>query len=265
MRPSFVFVTGACYGPAYFDPIRHALNGLGYSSVAVTPRALNSVPPATSFQPDADAVRDDTLGLLEKGEDVIIVMHSYGGIPGTEAAGDIIASRPDIAGRIKRLVYVAAFVPAEGDSLTSLASAAPPPAPDSVFYYSDDGYIVLNDKAEEAIFHDVPEPDRSTYAALAGKEPIGTNTAPVTHTAWEHIPSSYVYTTLDRIIQFQDQEFMVERARAHSQPCFPGKGGKPPRKPFSGPLGLFTLEAGHMPMLSKIPELAGILGQLAEE
>lgn len=115
MKPTFLLVVGAWHTAACYDTLVKALADAGYSSVAVKPRCLNSSPPSASFQPDADAMKEVLAEL--QGKDVILVMHSYGGIVGTDAVGDLVANQPDVAVRIKRLVYLAAFVPLNGESM----------------------------------------------------------------------------------------------------------------------------------------------------
>lgn len=127
MKPTFVLVVGSWHTAACYDPLVKALADAGYASVAVAPRCLNSSPPTTSFQPDADAIKDAISGLSG---DVILVMHSYGGVVGTSAVGDLVANQPEVAARIRRLVYLAAFVPVKGENLWEAFTAAPVPPPE---------------------------------------------------------------------------------------------------------------------------------------
>ena len=135
-KPTFLFIPGAWHFPAYFDPLIAYLSEHGYSSVAVTLPAVNSSPAATSLQPDVDAAAAALAALLDDGADVVVVMHSYGGMVGTDAVGRVVKERASADGsegkqsaKIKRLVYVAAHVPLEGQSLFDAiegATDAPP-------------------------------------------------------------------------------------------------------------------------------------------
>jgi pimeloyl-ACP methyl ester carboxylesterase len=127
MKPTFLLVPGAWHLPAYFDPLIDYLSSHGYFSVAVPLPSVNSSPAVTSLQPDVIAVADALTSLLDGGEDVVVVMHSYGGMVGTDAVGKVVqelstnavdGSRGNnrSAARIRRLVYVAAWVPLEGQS-----------------------------------------------------------------------------------------------------------------------------------------------------
>ena len=69
---------------------------------------------------------------------VILVGHSYGGVVITEAGND-----PKVAG----LVYIAAFAPDKGESVSSLIKDPPPGAPVPPILPPQDGYLFL-DKAK---------------------------------------------------------------------------------------------------------------------
>jgi pimeloyl-ACP methyl ester carboxylesterase len=146
--PTFLLIPGAWHLPAYFDPVISYLSNHHYPSVAVTLPDVNSSPAATSIQSDVSVAADALTALLNNGSDVIVVMHSYGGMVGTDAVGRVVEERPGHGhgggggckkarskskfGRIRRLVYVAAHVPLEGQTLFEAIDGAvqePPPAP----------------------------------------------------------------------------------------------------------------------------------------
>lgn len=132
-KPTFVLVPGAWHRPGYFAQIRSYLSDHGYPSVAVTTPSVGSDPPATSMDVDIDAVEAAVRKVLDAGDDVVLAMHSYGGGPGSEAAGRIAeellagggGGPGEGKGRIKRLVYVAAFVPIEGEPMGSPDTVIP--------------------------------------------------------------------------------------------------------------------------------------------
>ncbi len=131
-KPTFLFVPGAWHLPAYFDPLIAYCSAHGYPSVAVTLPAVNSSPAVTSLQPDVDTVAAALAALLNGGSDVVVVMHSYGGMVGTDAVGRAVKELADADGnygsntfaRIRRLVYVAARVPLEGQTILNMMDGA---------------------------------------------------------------------------------------------------------------------------------------------
>lgn len=120
--------------------------------------------------------------------------------------------------------------------------------------------MALPDGAADVLYHDVPEPQRSTYTAQLGSMPVAALTSYLSHFGWEHIPTTYVYATLDPVLSLTAQEFIVNTTRNRAATG----GSKASASPFSGPLGTFSVEAGHMLMLSKTEEVAGILRRVAE-
>lgn len=123
-KPTFLFVPGAWHLPPYFDPLISYLSAHGYPSVAVTLPAVNSSPAVTSLQPDVDAAVAALAETLSEGSDVVVVMHSYGGMVGTDAVGRVVKELSGAnegngkkSGKIQRLVYVTAHVPLEGQTL----------------------------------------------------------------------------------------------------------------------------------------------------
>ena len=126
----------------------------------------------------------------------------------------------------------------------------------------EDGYLVLKDYVAELFYHDVPEPERSRYTAMLGKHAAGANTSPVSHVGYEHVPSTYIFTTLDRALEPQYQKFAVERARSRVRERI--ATGEALTEPFSGAVGESSMETGHSVMIVRPVELAGILSRIAE-
>lgn len=125
-KPTFVFVPGAFHGPTCFDQIREYLTKAGYQSEAVATVSPNSEPPTTSHDADVEAITSVITPILDKGEDVILVMHSFGGTIGSEAAGKIHQTVPYSGttgsggkGKILRLIYVTAWVTFENEGSTN--------------------------------------------------------------------------------------------------------------------------------------------------
>jgi pimeloyl-ACP methyl ester carboxylesterase len=130
------------------------------------------------------------------------VAHSYGGVVITEA-GDA----PNVAG----LVYVAAFVPDVGESVSTLieGGGTPPVQP------STDGYLFFDPAIfPHAFAPDLP-PAQSAFLAASQVPPAGVAFGtPVSQAAWRSRPSWYVLTTQDLIIPPDAQRQMATRAGA---------------------------------------------------
>jgi pimeloyl-ACP methyl ester carboxylesterase len=134
----------------------------------------------------------------------LLVGHSYGGVVVTEAGTD-----PKVAG----LVYVAAFAPDKGESVSSLIKNPPPGAPVPPILPPQDGFLMLDQTKFVASFAaDVSEPKASFMAA--SQVPWGVNAlaGEVTVPAWKSKPSWYLVASDDKMIPPPAQRQMSQRA-----------------------------------------------------
>jgi pimeloyl-ACP methyl ester carboxylesterase len=137
---------------------------------------------------------------------VILVGHSYGGAVITDAGND-----PKVDG----LVYVAAFAPDKGESVSSLIKDPPPGAPVPPILPPQDGYLFLDKAKFPASFAADVEPETAAFMADSqvpwGLEALdGTINEP----AWKTKPSWYLLTTEDKMIPPDAQRAMSKRAGA---------------------------------------------------
>jgi pimeloyl-ACP methyl ester carboxylesterase len=143
---------------------------------------------------------------------VILVGHSYGGTVITVAA-------PGNA-NVKALVYIDAFVPDEGETVTGLLSGGPPPPADFLIPVplgtTGDADMYLNPKYYGAVFaSDIPAPAASlmaiTQRPLTGSSFDEKTPGPV---GWKTLPSWYVLGDADLVIPPPLQLMMAERAKS---------------------------------------------------
>jgi pimeloyl-ACP methyl ester carboxylesterase len=135
---------------------------------------------------------------------VILVGHSYGGVVITEAGND-----PRVAG----LVYITAFAPDKGESVSSLIKDPPPGAPVPPILPPQDGYLFLDKEKFAASFAADVETEKATFMADSqvpwGVEALG---GAITEPAWKTKPSWYLVATDDKMIPPPAQRFMSQRA-----------------------------------------------------
>ena len=137
---------------------------------------------------------------------MILVGHSYGGVVITEAGND-----PKVAG----LVYIAAFAPDQGESVSSLINDPPPGAPVPPILPPQDGYLLLDKGKFAASFAADVEPERAAFMADAqvpwGVEALG---GAISTPAWRSKPAWYLVAADDRMIPPPAQRLMAKRAGA---------------------------------------------------
>ncbi|KAL8627897.1 hypothetical protein Q9189_006388 [Teloschistes chrysophthalmus] len=124
-KPSIVLVPGAWHSPEHYSILRDLLKHNGYETISHRNPSCNSVRPnSESAAKDAAFIRNHVLmPLLTSGKRVVLVLHSYGGLPGAAAAKGLsfverrAAEQP---GGIVGLIFISALIAHEGQSFLSM-------------------------------------------------------------------------------------------------------------------------------------------------
>ena len=193
---SVVLVHGGFVDGSGWEGVYNILKNDGYSVTIVQN-------PTISLEGDV-AVTKRLLAALHG--PVILVGHSYGGAVITEAGND-----PKVAG----LVYIAAFAPDKGESVSALIKDPPPGAPAPPILPPQDGFLFLDNAKFAASFAADVDPSLARFMADS-QVPWGVNAlgGTISEPAWRAKPSWYLVATDDRMIPPQAQRFMSKRAGA---------------------------------------------------
>ena len=86
-NPTIVLIHSGLHDEASFERLKDALHNLSFPAVSGTlPTVSSPTPKLVDLSSDIDFVRTKLiLPLLEEGKDVVVAMHSYGGIVGNSA------------------------------------------------------------------------------------------------------------------------------------------------------------------------------------
>jgi pimeloyl-ACP methyl ester carboxylesterase len=201
-RPTVVLVHGAFADASSWNGVIALLLADGYPVIAVAN-------PLRGVRSDAQVVAEVIDSVPGK---VVLVGHSYG--------GNVITNAATGKANVKALVYVGAFAPDAGESVSGLAGKLPGstlgPALATPIPLADgnkDLYIV------QARFH-------AQFAAdlpVAVSDLMGAGQRPITEAAlnepsgqpaWRDIPSWFIYGSFDKNIPPALQPFMARRANA---------------------------------------------------
>jgi pimeloyl-ACP methyl ester carboxylesterase len=201
-RPTIVLVHGAWAGPAGWSDVVDRLHKDGYKTSTPTLGLLSSAADVAIVRADLDAIAGDK----------ILVGHSYGGSIISQAA----AGRTDVRG----LVYTAAFVPDEGQSLADLGVGYLPPA------VLQPGHLVFLGTPFASPSLIAPAFFRADFAAdlnpiLAARlsdeqrpTSFGLFFEPAGPVAWHTLPSWYAVSGLDQMIDPALQRALAARIGA---------------------------------------------------
>jgi pimeloyl-ACP methyl ester carboxylesterase len=152
----------------------------------------------------ADDVAATKRAVAAQNGPVILVGHSYGGAVITEAGTD-----PKVAG----LVYVAAFAPDKGESVSTLIRDPVPGAPVPPIMPPQDGYLLLDKAKFPASFAGDVSAEKAAFMADS-QVPWGVAalSGAISEPAWKTKPSWYLITTEDKMIPPAAQRLMSKRA-----------------------------------------------------
>ncbi|KAK1974433.1 Alpha/beta hydrolase fold-1 [Colletotrichum cereale] len=230
--PTVLFTPGAWHKPWVFDRVRDDLAGRGYPTAAVALPSVGSADVNAGLDQDTEAVRAELQGLIDAGRNVVVVAHSYGGVPVANAVKglnyrDRVAQQK--TGGVLMVIYMAAYAIPADESLSDSEELQPwlsvtdgfisPRDPISIFYAD-----VESSLAAEAAAALCPQPGK-TFQDKSGFEPWN-----------EGFEMGYIFTEEDQALSLDRQIDMSSQFPANS---------------FTA-----TLTASHSPFLS-MPEALG--------
>lgn len=122
-KPTILFIPGAWCSPSTYDAFLSRLRHLSFPTAYASYPSLNPSHPATAdAATDTETVLKRSLLPLidDEGKDVVIVMHSYGGVPGSSAARGLSKAQRRGEGKpggVVGLIHVSGFVLPGGASV----------------------------------------------------------------------------------------------------------------------------------------------------
>ena len=233
-----ILIHGAFHNAGCWDTLKTELSNRGHSVTAIDlpSHGADSTPiESVTLASYADRVVTE----LEKSDEpAVLIGHSMGGMVITQAADSFIAN----GGKLKQLIYVAAFVPRDGQSLVDLAGQ-PEGAGDMVqanVQVAGEPPIgtMPADKAAEAFYAECSAEVAVAAIAALDQQPILAFVMPVSISNDRDIKRSYVKTLNDKAIPPALQSKMAAD---------------------SGITEIVEMASDHSPFLSHPKELAEVL------
>ena len=192
-QSSILFVHGSFFSGWTWIPLVERLSQQGIDCHVIDL-------PFTSLADDVAVVREKVKELSANG--VTVVSHSYTGITVSAAAHDA-----------QHLVYIAARMPAVGESQTELSPRWGNPDFRGCLNIAADGELSLTDDAERFLFH--RSPPALARIAMNGRRAMRSEipVEPLDNPAWLTVPSSYVVCTDDKAVQLDQQRLRASWAK----------------------------------------------------
>ena len=133
-KPTILIIQGCFQRPVVYEALKHRLETLGYPTVHPSlPTCGNTNDPnfpSLTLLNDAQAVREKLELLVEREQKtVMVVMHSYGGLVGSEAIPESMSHdkrrKEGLLGGVIHLFFISAFLLDPGQSVLDVFGVSP--------------------------------------------------------------------------------------------------------------------------------------------
>ncbi|KAI1276062.1 Alpha/beta hydrolase fold-1 [Xylaria sp. FL0933] len=247
-KPYFLFVTGSFAPAPFYDTLVDGVKAHGYDmkalqlpTVGLGPGQGRDTPPATMYD-DAALVAKEVEALADAGREIILVAHSYGGMPATESTkGLSVKDRQKVGkqGGIVRIAYKTVLLTTPGGSATDVI--APPQDGTSHMQMDDKGWLHQTDPEHTVAtcFSDLPKEQGQYWFTQFALHSAVSFTNTITHAGYKDAPVSYLLCEDDLIIPADVQRKEIEMIEAET-------GSK---------VDVTSIKAGHCPHLSVLDKV----------
>ena len=187
---------------------------------------------------DAALIASKLTTLADEGKDIVLVMSSYGGFPGTEAAFGLSKAarkKNGSQGGIISLVYIAAHIPQIGQCTSDFGDGTLP----------KDEYMSVEYSPEvaSAVFSDLSDSkEQKQYFDMMRNHSRVSFDGKLKHEGWKEVKSYYLHTKQDNIIRPDVQLRQIKNA-----------------KDQGADLEVIEIDSGHIPMLGRESEVCELL------
>ncbi|KAI1110096.1 Alpha/beta hydrolase fold-1 [Nemania sp. NC0429] len=241
-KPYFIIVPGSFAPASLYDEFVELARANGIDIKAMNLKTVRvgkaSDAPAPSMYDDAAAIAREVEALADEGREVILIPHSYGGVPATESAKGLSIQERQKQGKkggLKRIAYKTVVLPSPGQSAqdvleSSSSRTAPPFEADEHgwFHFTDPDYI-----AKET-FSDLPPEKAKRWQNTFSEHSAVSFINPLTHPGYKDVPVSYLLCEDDVVIPPEQQRREIEMVERET-------GNK---------VDVTSIRAGHAPTAS---------------
>lgn len=251
-KPTFVCLHGAWHSPSCWDKIKPLLSTHGYDCVCPAFPSTGAKIPVRDFTEDVDTIRSTVTELIEQQKEVIVVMHSYSGIPGGQALEGLdkkTQTEKGLEGGVIRLIYIMSFIVPEGFQ-HSAHGTRDNMVPVMKTDFEAGTVIVEPEDAKGLFYQDLPDDVVSELAKDLRPQSLGVFWSTTSHAAWKHVPTTYVICEDDTPSTVAAAGYLLSTAQA-------AEGSKVDT--------VVKRKVGHSPFLSQPEWTASMLREAAGE
>ncbi|KAF4447152.1 hypothetical protein F53441_9297 [Fusarium austroafricanum] len=251
IKPALIIVPGNFSLPRFWSAIQQSVQKQGYpvEVVGLQSSREQRVDPAPGLAEDVKEATSVLNKHIDQGKDVVLLMHSYGGMVGTEATrglSRIEREKAGLKGGIVRLVFLAAVFAPPGKSTRGLYKANPGRYP------SHDGdWLVCDEDTAMCFYSDLTKEQGLHLAQAATKvsQAVRVFSDEQTYDGFHKlIPSSYILTLKDILVPEPAQRQFISRLEENGERSVP----------------VVEIDTAHSPHQTDPPLLMKVLDKILE-
>ncbi|KAL9026839.1 MAG: hypothetical protein Q9196_004556 [Gyalolechia fulgens] len=222
--PAILLIQGSYQTPEVYHLLVRGLISQGYSVVhPKLPSCSDTENPDfthRSLTDDAAAIYTELSRLVnDEGKKVLVVMHSYGGLVGSEAITEELVytnrQAKGLSGGVIHLFLYSAFILDEGQSVLGVFGVSP----NNKFTPEGRSYFLAG---AEKLYNDLPAEEAALWESRLVAQSSKVQETKLTRAAWKSIPSTYLITEGDQAVPPQYQEAFAQQTGSTVERCSSG-------------------------------------------
>ncbi|KAL3429939.1 hypothetical protein BDV09DRAFT_200118 [Aspergillus tetrazonus] len=225
-KPAIILVQGSFQTTLAYDALFTKLQAVGYKVALLPLPSCSDVEhedfPTQTLIEDA-AVMTKTVGGFEEGKTVVVVMHSYGGIIGSEAIPETLSYAARQANMQKGgviLVLLHGILAREGKHSLGDFWRVAKQLRKGTSSHADGRFFIKN--GASTIYSDLTSAAATLWESRLIAQSCAVQTTGVTRPAYQYIPSTYLICENGQAIPPQIQEMFAGMAKARVERCDAG-------------------------------------------
>ncbi|KAI8630616.1 alpha/beta-hydrolase [Xylariaceae sp. FL1651] len=220
-KPYILLVPGSFAVPEFYDNIVTDIKANGYDmkalhlpTVGLGPGQGRDTPPGTMYD-DAALIAKEIETLADAGREVILVAHSYGGMPATESTKGLSLQERRKQGKkggLVRIAYKTVLLTTPGRSAEDVLADIPQDGP-PMMAPDERGWLHHTNPELTAsrCFSDLPIEEALRWSSRFSLHSAVSFTNPLTYAGYKDVPISYLLCEEDLIIPLRIQKEEIEK------------------------------------------------------
>ncbi|KAF5602226.1 hypothetical protein FPCIR_2011 [Fusarium pseudocircinatum] len=250
LTPHVVIVPASFAPPSLYSKLVQSLSQYALETTVIDLPSVGfrDTLPAASIEEDAEHIKTVTTKLADDGHKIILVMHSYGGICGTESTAGVSKTERQVAGKpggIVHLIYISSPVPETGGSVKTMMGDSMPH-----FMKVRGDYLISEPEGCASVnFSDLPTAEALTYAKQMTAHSALSFAEPLQNAGYLNIPVAYIVCEKDISVLPHVQRSVIDMISK--------KSGRE--------VVTFSCDSGHFPTVSNPGKVACFINKVAGE